>query len=361
MNSSCYDYWSNNFGSQYHHQYASSAPSSSTNHQTVTTGGFNVAAAAAAAAYSAAAAASAYSQSAPPPTVYPWMSLTRAPPQTSSPADNQSSADSLSPPPSEMAADLDLTMTGLLSQQHQQGGVKRPRTQFKAGQLVELEKEYHYNKYLCRPRRLELASTLGLSERQIKIWFQNRRMKAKKEIRHLPTSTGSSRAESSAAQSQQSSCGRSQRDTSNNSSSMKPQMVSVYANNSIGVNSATTHTNVPDILQQPTVFPMQQQASSPSSSTSSSSTTSWPPTPEPETANSGFNQFESRYASANTNNSSSNDEDDLAPNSSQSYRMNSYAAAAAAGFLPPPTPTDDLYRTATAMYQHTSRHQFAFS
>merc|ERR1711892_1135884 len=57
---------------------------------------------------------------------------------------------------------------------------KRPRTAFTNEQLNRLRSEFTANRYLTEERRKNLCSELGLSENQLKIWFQNKRAKLKK-------------------------------------------------------------------------------------------------------------------------------------------------------------------------------------
>ena len=71
------------------------------------------------------------------------------------------------------------------------GKPRRVRTAFTYEQLVALENKFRQTRYLSVCERLNLALALNLTETQVKIWFQNRRTKWKKQNPGLDINTPS--------------------------------------------------------------------------------------------------------------------------------------------------------------------------
>nr|XP_025962773.1 homeobox protein DLX-4 [Dromaius novaehollandiae] len=57
---------------------------------------------------------------------------------------------------------------------------RKPRTVYSSPQLQALNQRFQQTQYLALPERAELAARLGLTQTQVKIWFQNKRSKYKK-------------------------------------------------------------------------------------------------------------------------------------------------------------------------------------
>ncbi|KRY43197.1 Homeobox protein Dlx1a [Trichinella spiralis] len=64
--------------------------------------------------------------------------------------------------------------------------MRKPRTIYSSLQLQALNKRFQRTQYLALPERAELAASLGLTQTQVKIWFQNRRSKYKKMMKSQP-------------------------------------------------------------------------------------------------------------------------------------------------------------------------------
>ncbi|OCT69975.1 hypothetical protein XELAEV_18036901mg [Xenopus laevis] len=99
---------------------------------------------------------------------------------TSTDSDYESEASRSSSAAPEGDATMSLSPSDTSDEEGKMG--RRLRTAFTSDQISTLEKTFQKHRYLGASERRKLAAKLQLSEVQIKTWFQNRRMKHKREI-----------------------------------------------------------------------------------------------------------------------------------------------------------------------------------